>query len=101
MPKKGELAREALKNTLIQNLGENYLGVQDKKIYVKAQDGPNGEWLQFAISMTMPKTPYAAAADTQTPGGSLDSEEAPAPAAEMSAADKAAVERLKQRLGII
>ena len=87
MPKKGELAREALKNTLIQNLGENYLGVQDKKIYVKAQDGPNGEWLQFAISMTMPKTPYAATADTQTP--------------EMSAADKAAVERLKQRLGII
>lgn len=102
MPKKGDAAREAVKNVIIKAFGEDYVGIQDKKIYVQAQDGPGGETLQFAISMTMPKNPLpAAGGGTWAPGGSLDSEDVPTVVvSEMSAADKAAVERLKQRLGI-
>ena len=102
MPKKGDAAREAVKNVIIKAFGEDYVGIQDKNIYVQAQDGPGGETLQFAISMTMPKNPLpAAGGGTWAPGGSLDSEDVPTVVvSEMSAADKAAVERLKRRLGI-
>lgn len=38
--------------------GADYIGEQDKKIYVWADDG--GERVQIAIAMTCPKTPIAA-----------------------------------------
>lgn len=71
MPKKGDVARETVKNTIIETFNStgNYVAFVDKKIYVTAQDGPGGEVLQFAISMTMPKTPVASAAQT---AGSTD-----------------------------
>lgn len=104
MPRRGDAARQTVINTIVDAFAatNSMIGIQDKKIYVQAQDGPGGETLQFAISMTMPKNPLpAAGGGTWAPGGSLDSEDVPTVVvSEMSAADKAAVERLKQRLGI-
>ena len=96
MAKRGDAAREAVKDTIIKAFGSDFVCVQDKKIYVNAHDGPNGEVLQFAISMTMPKTPIAGSADPSSPV--VMTTEA---RTELSQEDKAKVEELKKRLGII
>lgn len=57
--RRGDYARSSVVNTIINAFGDNYVTTQDKKIYVNATEG--GEVIQFAISITMPKTPIAAA----------------------------------------
>ena len=57
--RRGDCARSSVVNTIINAFGDNYVTTQDKKIYVNATEG--GEVIQFAISITMPKTPIAAA----------------------------------------
>ena len=109
MPKRGDIARERVKDTIINafSASGDYITTQDKKIYVQARDGDNGEVIQFAISMTMPKTQVSAApAATWYPEGSPDSEQVSMPVktvkpVEMSPEDKAAVERLKRALGVV
>lgn len=94
MAKKGDLARESVRDTIINAFKEkdSFVCIQDKKIYVEAKDGDNGEVYQFAISMTMPKTPVE--------GISFEKEEPSKPAAvELSESDKAKVEELKRMLG--
>lgn len=60
--RRGDYARSSIVNTIINAFGDNYVTTQDKKIYVNATDGAKGgEIIQFAISITMPKTPIAAA----------------------------------------
>ena len=54
---KGNIAKESLINKIIENLGEFYLGVYDKKYYFAMPE--NGEKIQVAISMTCPKNPVA------------------------------------------
>lgn len=105
MAKRGDAARESVKNTIVEafsNLGA-FVCIQDKKIYVTAKDGPGGEALQFAIAMTMPKTPVAAAPSPTDWTNEPDGVTAPASAAmptELDPADRAKVEELKRRLGI-
>lgn len=102
LAKKGDLAREYVKNKIVEAFGGDFVGIADKKIYVKARDGENGEEMQFAISMTMPKTPLETAGSS-TPDlstGVFSSVPASTPV-EMDPADKAKVEELKKRLGII
>lgn len=98
MPKKGDAAREAVKNKIVEAFGNDFVAIVDKKIYVEAKDGPGGETLQFAIAMTMPKVPVERGDGT----AAADNPTGPANAApvELSPEDKAAVERLKARLGI-
>lgn len=102
MAKKGEQAREIVKNTIIdafQATGD-FVAFKDKKIYVQAKNGSNGEVLQFAITMTMPKT--AIEAGTQTSGSSAwDSNSGNTVSAaptELSSEDKEQVEKLKNKL---
>ena len=64
--KRGDVAREAVRNTIIKAFEGNFVGMQDKKIFVQAQDGPAGEMIQFAISLTMPKVPLFADAGNST-----------------------------------
>ena len=64
--KRGDLAREKVRDTIIKAFGGDFITIYDKKIYVKAQDGANGEEIQFAITMTMPKTPIDAATVGET-----------------------------------
>lgn len=54
---KGSNAKIAVQNKIAMAFGADYIGEQDKKIYVWADDG--GEKVQIAISMTCPKTPIA------------------------------------------
>lgn len=115
MAKRGDIAREHVKDTIVGAFGEDFVTIQDKKIYVVADDG-NGEKIQFAITMTMPKTPVGAAnavpataapAASRPSGNSAPwemSAETPAPApvaTEVSAEDKAKVDELMKILGII
>lgn len=93
MAKRGDAAREAVKNTIIAafQIADGYVGYLDKKIYVQAKDGAGGEPLQFAISLTMPKT--AVNADAESIDGAPVVLET-----ELSAQDQVAVEKLKQKL---
>lgn len=104
--KRGDAAREAVKNKIIEAFGSSYIATIDKKIYVEAQDGPNGEWLQFAITMTMPKTGIARQeATTELPPADNDWS-GPAAATpvqtptEISDDDKAKVAELMKKLGL-
>lgn len=54
---KGSNAKIAVQNKIAMAFGVDYIGEQDKKIYVWADDG--GEKVQIAISMTCPKNPIA------------------------------------------
>lgn len=107
MAKRGDAARASVFSTIeecFKNKGD-LEGTMDKKIYVWAPDGPGGERIQFAISITAPKTPV-------TCGGAVNGNEAPwesapqtSPAAstvptELSAADKAKVAALMEQLGL-
>ena len=104
MAKRGDAAREAVKNKIIEAFGDNYVGAIDKKIYVEAQDGPGGETLQFAITMTMPKNtvarsdaPNSAAPASNDWNGPVSAE---APPFEISDDDKAKVNELMAKLGL-
>lgn len=97
--KKGDAAREAVKNKIIEAFGENYVGTQDKKIYVNMKDGPSGEVLQLAISMTIPKTPIGGGIASATPDGGAF-QVAPAESTVLSEQDEKAVDDLMRKLGI-
>ena len=66
MGRRGEKAREIVVNTITQAFGNSYLGIQDKKIFVKAKD-EGGEEIQFSISITMPKNGFAGATVASNP----------------------------------
>lgn len=51
---KGAVAKENVIEIIKNSFGQNFLGEQDKKLYVLADDG--GEKVQIAISLTCPKT---------------------------------------------
>lgn len=105
MPKKGEVARQNVAQTIIKafQATNDFVCFQDKKIYVLAQDGDNGEKLQFAISLTMPKTPVAAqtTANPNENGVSTGAvvNTAPTPV-DISPEDREKVAELKKMLGI-
>lgn len=102
MAKRGDAAREAVKDTIIKAFNEtgDFVAFLDKKIYVQAKDGPNGETLQFAITMTMPKVQVEAGAQT---AGTPNQNGASAGVVinmptKLSSEDKAQVEALKNKL---
>ncbi len=107
MSKKGDQARESVKNIIIDAFTQKnaFVAFQDKKIYVQVPDGPNGEVLQFAIAMTMPKVPVVAGAPTTAPtdwsSDSISAGENPqVTPTELSPEDKAKVQELMERLGV-
>lgn len=99
--KRGDAAREVTKAKIIEAFGEDYVDTIDKKIYVNVQDGPGGEILQMAISMTIPKTPIGKPAvnGVKSGDGAFPSVETASTTA-LSAEDQAEVQRLMERLGI-
>ena len=99
MAKRGDVAREVVKNTIAAAFKENFLGIQDKKIYVKAKDS-SGEEIQFCIAITMPKTGFTTADATEVRNpNDWSAAEAVTPT-EISAEDKAKVAELMKTLGI-
>lgn len=104
--KRGDAAREAVKNKIIEAFGSSYIATIDKKIYVEVQDGPGGETLQFAITMTMPKTSVSREEGANTPAPADNDWSGPAAATpvqtptEISDDDKAKVAELMKKLGL-
>lgn len=112
MAKKGDVARQDVMDTIIKAFKDidSYCCTADKKIYVWAQDGAGGEKLQFAVSITMPKTPVLAGGEVsgnegawsdapKTGTAASSTASSPAPV-ELSAADKAKVQELMRRLNV-
>lgn len=104
MPKKGEIARQSLYDLITKTFSDkgDYICTKDKKIYVQAKDGPGGEVLQFAISMTMPKVPVETrnkqTTETAWDGSFKESQGNNAIPTELSSEDRQQVERLKNML---
>lgn len=103
MARRGDQARQDVTNRILNAFAGSF--VQDKKIYVNVLEG--GEAIQFAISLTMPKTPVAgpAAGSGIDAAGNHDfSDMNTKPVmptqTEISAEDSAKVDELMKRLGI-
>lgn len=92
--KSSDLAREAVKKKITEafNATDDFIGIQDKKIYVQAK-GEGAEVFQFAITITMPKTPLAGERAVE------DSIPTPnAPQTSLSAEDAAKIQELLKRI---
>lgn len=104
MAKRGDLARESVKDTIIEafNKSGNFVAFQDKKIFVQARDGEGGEVIQFAITITMPKVPIAGSSETDWRDEPSAAQSSPvAQPTSLSPADKAKIEELKEKLGLV
>lgn len=106
MARKGELGREKVKQQIISAFGADFVGEQDKKLYVWADDG--GEKVQFAITLTMPKNPIGEVPKNSNDWTSTSASVAPAsgtvvsPAVtEITAEDEATIQELMKNLGIM
>lgn len=97
---KGSIAKENLIKRFATAVGEDFICEKDKKFYFWSTE--NGERVQVAVSMTVPKTPVECTA----PGGDLnfESESASTPAVnkpvEMGEDEKATLDRLMAELGL-
>ena len=94
---KGSIAKENLLKRFATAVGEDYICEKDKKFYFWSTE--NGERVQVAISMTVPKTPV----ECNAPGGDLNFDtEAPVSAkpVEMGEDEKATLSRLMEELGL-
>ena len=91
---KGSEAKEYVIRKIKETFGEDFVGEQDKKIYVWGQEG--GEKVQIAISLTCPKNPI----------GSLNFEEKEKifekknKTVEITEEEKIKIDELMKRLGI-
>ena len=107
MAKRGEIARDRAKDIIVKAFGGDFLAIQDKKIYVMAKD-ESGEKIQFAITLTMPKTPidtgdtYVNKNDwTDSDVGNVPSTTPSSVSAEVSDEDKMKIDELMRILGIV
>lgn len=99
--KRGDEARKSLTNTLLETFKNNGAFLQDKKIYVTIPDGAFGsEEIQFAISITMPKTAVTSSSSLSEPNSNAVAGKKPPSATEMSDEDKAKVQELLKKLDI-
>lgn len=92
--KRGEQAREAIRQKIIEAFKDDYITTIDKKIYVNQVDGSTGEVIQFAISMTMPK-------NIVTKEKEKEKETETETGVGMTDEDKKKVEELMRKLGIL
>ena len=94
---KGSIAKENLLKRFATAVGEDYICEKDKKFYFWSTE--NGERVQVAISMTVPKTPV----ECNAPGGDLnfDTEAlVSVKPVEMGEDEKATLDRLMKELDL-
>ena len=89
--RKGDAAKTAVTNTILNTFKDSFL--LDKKIYITVPDGTNGEPVQLALSLTMPKTTVAASPSIDGSAAAWDP-----PSTDLSAEDKTKVNSLYQKL---
>ena len=94
---KGTEAKANLINRFRVAVGDDFICEKDKKFYFWSSE--NGERVQVAVSMTVPKVPV----ECTTPGGDLDFSDDSAPkqeVVEMKEDEKATLDRLMKELGL-
>lgn len=91
---KGAIAKDNLMKRFITAVGADYVGEDNKKFYFWSSE--NGERVQVAISLTVPKTPLACNAQ----GGDLNFEDDAPPKVEMDESEAQILARLKEELGL-
>ncbi len=102
--RRGDLAKQSAIATIQEAFGENFVGLVDKKLYINVKDGSNGEVVQLAITLTMPKTQVTAdavlvaAPKVDTNAAAWESK--PSTPTKLSADDEKKVADLCARLGI-
>lgn len=100
--RKGDAAKAAAINTILNTFEGSFM--VDKKLYINVKDGPNGEVVQLAIALTMPKTPVTAdavpVAAPKVDANAAAWESKPSTPTKLSADDEKKVADLCARLGI-
>lgn len=100
--RKGDAAKAAAINTILNTFEGSFM--VDKKLYINVKDGPNGEMVQLAIALTMPKTPVTAdvvpVAAPKADANAAAWESKPSTPTKLSADDEKKVADLCARLGI-
>lgn len=100
---KGAIAKDNLLKRFATAVGADYVGTEDgKKFYFWSTE--NGERVQVAVTMTVPKTPLACNAQ----GGDLNFEDDNSPSGvvtptkmkQMDESEAATLARLKEELGL-
>ena len=98
---KGAIAKEALLKRFAAAVGEDYICEKDKKFYFWSSE--NGERVQVAISMTVPKVQV----ECNSAGGDLNFEDdspagvvAPTKMKQMDESEAAIFARLKEELDL-
>ncbi len=94
---KGAIAKENVVKKIVEAFGEDFIGEQDKKVYVWGME--NGEKVQVAISLTCPKNPIGGMNFEMMPV-EKSSESAVVETAEITQAEKDNVAELIKMLGI-
>lgn len=97
MAARGSIAKKNVEEKLMKIFGEDFIGIYDKKIYVRADDG--GEKVQIAISLTCPKNPVGAAPLEDYDFEAM-SAEPPKPQTEITEDEKQNIADLMARLGL-
>lgn len=101
MAKRGEIARQAVYNKIAETFGGDFLGVNDKKIYVQVKEG--AENIAFAIAVTMPKAVPCFAetvpSGADTPPWEAQSGLSAKPATAISEEDEKKIQEMMGKLG--
>lgn len=92
---KGSIAKENLMQSFIAAAGNNFIGEYDKKFYFWSTE--NGERVQVAVSMTVPKNPIAASTETTPTVSGANESSAPV---EMTVDEQETLTRLMKELGL-
>lgn len=98
---KGAIAKENIKQKIIEALGADYAGEFDKKLYCWSDDG--GQRIQVALSMTCPKV-FRGAEETMLTTLNFE-DEGDFPAAtpqkvDITPEEKETLQELMERLGL-
>lgn len=98
--RRGDAAKAAAINTILDTFEDSFL--LDKKIYITVKDGPNGEPIQLAVTLTMPKNPVAMSTDVVQQAAIMDTNAAAweSTPTEVSKEDREKIEELCKRLGL-
>lgn len=97
--RRGDAAKDLITKTILSTFEGSF--VSDKKIYVSVKDGENGEIVQIAVALTMPKTPIAGTGDAMSSTSSSNTPSATEfTPTELAPEDKEKIKELKKKLGI-
>lgn len=101
MAARGANAKVVIENKLREVFGADFIGVQDRKLYIAADDG-NGEKVQICLALSCPKVPLG------TVEGGIDFDNMPAAAtsgtnfqpAQITSEETENVRKLLEKLGL-